>query len=69
VSTVHAQINGEVASLESGSTIAELVEAHCHSKRGVAVAKNGEVVPRSRWTDEIVQDGDSIEVLTAVAGG
>jgi sulfur carrier protein len=69
VNTVNAMINGEEASLRSGSTIAELVEARCDSKRGIAVARNGEVVPRSSWMSETVKDGDSIELLTAVAGG
>jgi sulfur carrier protein len=69
VSTVIAKINGEAASLKRGSTIAEVVEARCDSKRGVAVARNGEVVPRSTWAAEVVEEGDSIELLTAVAGG
>jgi sulfur carrier protein len=37
--------------------------------RGVAVAVNGDVVPRSAWPDLPLRDGDTIEVLTAVPGG
>jgi sulfur carrier protein len=36
---------------------------------GVAVAVNGDVVPRSAWPDLPLRDGDTIEVLTAVPGG
>ncbi|MCU1633882.1 MAG: thiamine biosynthesis protein ThiS [Micrococcaceae bacterium] len=36
---------------------------------GVAVAVNAEVVPRHRWAGVTINDGDDIEVLTAVQGG
>ena len=36
---------------------------------GVAVARNGEVVPRSAWTAIELNAGDHIEVLHAVQGG
>jgi thiazole synthase len=35
----------------------------------IAIAVNGEVVPRARWQETIVQDGDSLEVVRAVSGG
>jgi sulfur carrier protein len=37
--------------------------------RGVAVALDGEVVPRSTWATTRVPDGASVEILTAAAGG
>jgi sulfur carrier protein len=37
--------------------------------RGLAVAVNGEVVPRYRWAVTPLGEGDSIEILTAVQGG
>ena len=37
--------------------------------RGVAVAVNGEVVPRSAWEARRVADGDRVEALTAMQGG
>jgi sulfur carrier protein len=36
---------------------------------GVAVAVNAEVVPRNRWAEVIINDGDDVEILTAVQGG
>jgi sulfur carrier protein len=35
----------------------------------VAVARNGEVVPRSAWPHTRVDAGDRIEIVTAAAGG
>jgi sulfur carrier protein len=37
--------------------------------RGVAVAVDGEVVPRAGWTTFAVPDGARVEVLTAMQGG
>ncbi len=64
-------LNGTPTPDRDGATLAELlaalgVESHA---RGVAVAVNGEVVPRSAWEDRRVADGDRVEALTAMQGG
>jgi sulfur carrier protein len=62
-------VNGQPADLNAGATIADVVAVWCASSRGVAVARNGEVVPRSTWHSELVREGDAIEIVTAAAGG
>jgi sulfur carrier protein len=52
-----------------GTTVAELVVRWCPSPRGVAVAVNGEVVPRSTWDATPIAMGDTVEIVTAAAGG
>jgi sulfur carrier protein len=37
--------------------------------RGIAVALNGEVVPRTRWKEVTLNDSDRVEILRAVGGG
>jgi sulfur carrier protein len=37
--------------------------------RGVAVAVDGEVVPRGLWSETALRDGQQVEVLRAVQGG
>lgn len=37
--------------------------------RGLAVARNGEVVPRSRWETTMLAPDDRIDVVGAVQGG
>jgi len=39
------------------------------STRGIAIAKNLGVVPRSKWGIEVVQDGDEVEIVRATQGG
>ena len=51
------------------TTVADLVAPWCPSPRGIAVARNGEVVPKSAWDDTGWSPGDRIEIVTAAAGG
>ncbi|MBU2668674.1 sulfur carrier protein ThiS [Actinoplanes bogorensis] len=50
-------------------SVQALVESITEAQRGVAVAVNGEVVPRSTWPVTSLADGDVVEVLTAAQGG
>jgi sulfur carrier protein len=64
-------INGEQRRLPQGATLELAVrEAGApEGGRGVAVAVDGEVVPRARWSSTALAEGQRIEVLTAVQGG
>lgn len=66
---MRARVNGEEMDTNA-STIAALVEQVIGSpeQRGIAVARNGEVVPRSQWSQGI-DEGDEIEIVRAVQGG
>ena len=63
------EVNGDPSSHAPGTTVDALVDALVESRNGVAVAVNGEVVPRSSWTDTTLADGDRVEILTAAQGG
>ena len=64
-----ATVNGEVRELPDGLTVQGLL-AHIEApERGIAVAKNDRVVRRTTFGQEIVRDGDRIEIIRAVAGG
>jgi len=69
MATVTVNVNGEAEDLDAGTTVADLVGRHRDSPRGVAVARNEEVVPRSQWAATVVADGDRFEILTAAQGG
>ncbi|MCP2326499.1 sulfur carrier protein [Hamadaea flava] len=54
---------------ELPGSVAELVAVVTPEQRGVAVAVNGEVVPRGEWAAYPLADGDSMEILSAAQGG
>jgi len=63
-------VNGEPRE-RAGATVAELladlgVET---SARGVAVAVDGEVIPRAEWGERRVNEGERVEALSAMQGG
>ncbi len=64
-------LNGTSHELEAGATVAmvmDRLEIGADS-RGVAVALDGEVVPRSAWTQTELAEGARLEVVVAVQGG
>ena len=62
-------VNGAGRSVAGGASVADLVRDIVPQQRGVAVAVNGEVVPRAGWPATALRDGDRVEVLTAAQGG
>jgi len=64
-------VNGEERRVDDGSTVAALLDELdlAPGRRGVAVAVDAEVVPRSGWGERELTDGACVEVLTAIQGG
>ena len=67
-------LNGEDAIVPDGATVAAAVRATGingaeDDRRGVAVAVDGEVVPRSEWDATTLADGQNVEVVAAIQGG
>ena len=63
-------INGERRELGDAATVeAAVLAAGVPHGRGVAVALDGEVVPRGEWATTEVREGQQVEVLHAVQGG
>ncbi len=65
------ELNGEPRELAEGATLADAVRTSGAEAeaRGVAVALDGEVVPRSAWDSTPLSEGHSVEVLAAIQGG
>ena len=64
-------VNGEPRDLGPGTTVAEVLEALgvAPGRRGVAIAVDGEVVPRAAWDATLLTDGARVEVVHAIQGG
>ena len=65
------RVNGERRELPDGTTVAELVASLpvAPEGRGLAVALDGEVVPRGSWGLTELREGASVEIVVAVQGG
>jgi sulfur carrier protein len=64
-------LNGSDAEFAPGATVREAIEALDlpAEGRGVAVAVDAEVVPRTEWETTELRDGARVEVLRAIQGG
>ena len=64
-------VNGQPAQVDPGQTVAGLLAGlgHPPGGPGIAVARNGEVVPRSAWSTTPLDENDRLEVLGASQGG
>jgi len=68
---VKVLVNGSETELADGATVQSAVEALelPASGRGVAVAVDAEVVPRTQWGARELQEGARVEILRAIQGG
>jgi sulfur carrier protein len=64
-------VNGEVRELRDGATVIDLLNDMQLTVRGrgIAVARNGDIVLHSEWSDTTLAPDDHVEVLHAVQGG
>lgn len=62
-------INGESREVPGGLTVAALIEHLGLQPERVAVERNREIVPRNRWTETLVVEGDNYEIVHFVGGG
>lgn len=61
-------INGAQTDLDDGKTVAGLIE-YLNLEGRIAVEVNREIVPRSRFQQFTINDGDVIEIVHAIGGG
>lgn len=62
-------VNRQPQTLDRPMPLPEVLAALDLPAVRIAIAVNGEVIPRARWQETIVQDGDTLEVVRAVSGG
>ncbi len=66
---MHLTVNGRPRELDQPMPLDELLSALALPERGVAVALNGEVVPRDEWRAHVISPGDDVEVIRIIQGG
>ena len=62
-------VNGERRQFNAPLNCAELLARLEIAGKRVALERNGEIVPRSRFPEQILADGDTLEIVVAVGGG
>jgi len=62
-------INGEYHQFDQAITVSQLLENMSLADKRVALERNGEIVPRSLFGQQLLTNGDQLEIVVAVGGG
>ncbi len=62
-------VNGQAHAFEALPTVSQVLERLALSQQRIAVERNGEIIPRSRYGDFRLEEGDHLEIVVAVGGG
>ena len=62
------KINGKELNL-AGTPLAEYLEGAVYDIKRIAVERNGGIIPKARYSETILSDGDEIEIVSFVGGG
>ena len=62
-------VNGAPREFAAAPTVAQFLAELSLAGKRLAIERNGEIVPRSRFTEQRLADGDRLEVVVAVGGG
>ena len=62
-------VNGMARDFEHPLSVNELVQKMSLDGKRIALERNGEIVPRSLFPQQLLLDGDRLEIVVAVGGG
>ncbi len=66
---ISISVNGTARALAQAVSVAELIQEMGLAGKRVALERNGEIVPRGRFSEQMLADGDTLEIVVAVGGG
>jgi thiamine biosynthesis protein ThiS len=67
--TISLSLNGKPRELPASTSLPALLELLGVDRRMIAVAHNGDVIPRDKYDGIVLCDGDRVEVVRMVGGG
>ncbi|MBQ9767221.1 MAG: sulfur carrier protein ThiS [Lachnospiraceae bacterium] len=53
----------------AGQTLAEYLATTAYDPKRIAVERNGDIVPKTQYGETVLEDGDTVEVVSFVGGG
>lgn len=62
-------INGTVQQFDTSISVAALIEHMQIGTKRIAIERNGEIVPRGQFNQQMLAEGDKLEIVVAVGGG
>jgi sulfur carrier protein len=66
---ISLRVNGRQVELPEPSTVLDYLRGLEVDPRAIAVEVNGEILPRERYADRLLESGDVVEIVRMVGGG
>lgn len=63
------KVNGSIITLGESKSLYDFLKGQNYDITRIAVERNGEIVPKSTYKDIMLNDYDTLEVVTFVGGG
>ena len=63
------KVDSKETEVKDGCTVAELASQLALPEKGIAIAVNNKMTPRTEWNERILQPNDSLVVIKAACGG
>ena len=63
------KINGKEIKLENETVLSGILEDQGFNLLKIEVMKNGDIVPKAEYDKTLINDNDSLEVVSFVGGG
>lgn len=66
---MNIKLNGETRVTDAACSVLDLLTTQGLADRRVAVEVNGDIIPRSRHSQHVLNEGDVVEIVHALGGG
>lgn len=63
------EINGDPKDLQNPTSLEQLIQELLTDTKGMAVAINNQVIPKTEWAETDLKDLDKVLLITATQGG
>ena len=50
-------------------TVSQYLDGTNYDRRRIAIERNGQILPKAKYDQTVLEDGDSLEVVSFVGGG
>lgn len=67
--SITIQVNGDLRETQAGTTITGLLAQLGLNSGRVAIEYNRHILPKSRWDETQIANGDRLEIVQFVGGG
>jgi sulfur carrier protein len=69
MSMIDIELNGELRTVATWTTLQQLVDTLQMPEKAVALAVNRKVIPRQMWPQHVLLAQDKIDIVRAIGGG